>query len=420
MGRKKVILTAITLLFISLLSKAQSETYSLKHFVPMDDSMKQMIAFYAADTILVISPDTYLLTNEDKKIIESFVFWKQPPIHVYKTASELFPEDSLYHRQYVGPLYMFQPDVLPNLPVNILPVGFSYCGHSFTDPRDALYYMHPSGKMIFTNNNSPQAGFPYVSYLAGGAYPFYVFNGNQIVFTGMYNDELQQLNDMDVLRDAYFCPAIHSRFFNLYFPCGMNLEQSKDLGNELDQFVLQICANLTVDPSLIKPVTSYFYKNRIDLQYFIAAPLWQTVYGKSFGDINHITGFDLQIFKHEAGHSVINATLGINPSPFFSEGLRQYTDYGFNSDAYLKDLRITRENIQLLTPELIFDNGEQFFRNMTHYNISGVFTGFLIHVFGPIEFKAAYSQNSFEELFFSKGYTLEKLIESFKKECLTQ
>jgi hypothetical protein len=199
----------------------------------------------------------------------------------------------------------------------------------------------------------------------------------------------------------------------------MNAEQSRDLGNELDQFVLQLCANLSVDPSLIQPVSSYFYKNRIDLQHFIAAPLWQTVYGKSFGDINHISGFDLQIFKHEAGHSVINATLGINLRPFFSEGLRQYTDYGFSNEAYSKDLQITRENMQQLTPELIFDNGEQFFRNMVHYNISGVFTGFLIHVFGPSEFKEAYSRNSFEELFLSKGYTHEKLIESFKKEYLT-
>ncbi len=386
-------------------------------FIPMDDSLKAMLHFYDADTILVVLPDDYMIKESDTHALENFVFWKDKPIYTYKHESELQTMDTLKRIQFFGPAYKFSPKTFSDIPFQIIEDGFEFKGRRFCKAQDAFYYMHPSGKRIYTCRNGEDHPLVYIGFLAG-AYQLYVFHGNEIIYSG--NDALpsgeSRLNDMDKLRDNYFCRSINSRYFKLYFPCTFALDSVHDsLGTELDDYVNQLCHHLNVDTTNIQRINTYFYTSREELQYFIAAPLWQTIYGKSFGDINHITGFDLATFKHETGHSIIGTKIGFNPSPFFMEGFRQFTDYFFNEAAYTKDLKAFSDNRELLTPALVYAENVDFFRGMVNYSISGVFIAYIIEKVGLEAFKAAYAENKIDEMMKQKDLSLEHLIEGFKK-----
>ena len=289
-------------------------------------------------------------------------------------------------------------------------------GRKFDQPQDAFYYMHPSGQRIYTCRNGEEHPLVYIGFLAG-AYQLYVFHGNEIVYSA--NATLpfseSQLNDMDKLREKYFCHHINSRYFKLSFPGTFPFDSLSDsLGNELDDYVNQLCHYLNVDTTSIR-INAYFYTSREELQYFIAAPLWQTIYGKSYGNINHIKGFNLGTVKHETAHSIIGAKIGFNPSPFFLEGFRQFTDYFFNDSAYANDLKAFRDNRELLTPALVYADNASFFRDMVNYSISGVFTAYIIENVGLEAFKAAYAQNCLDELLKSQGLSVSELIDEFKE-----
>lgn len=385
-------------------------------FVPMDDSLKAMLHFYDADTILVVVPDNYTIQDNDAHTIENFVFWKDKPTYAYKHESELQAMDTLKRIQFFGPAFKFSPKTFSDIPFQIIEDSFEFLGRKFTRPQDAFYYMHPSGKQIYTCRNGEDHPLVYIGFLAG-AYQLYVFHGNEIIYSG--NDAFPSgesgLNDMDKLREDYFCRRINSRYFKLNFPCNFALDSVSDsLGNELDEYVNQLCRHLNVDTTSIQRIETNFYTSREELQYFIAAPLWQTIYGKSFGDINHIRGFDLDTFKHETGHSIIGAKIGFNPSPFFMEGFRQFTDYFFSEAAYINDLKTFSDNRELLTPALVHAENIDFFRGMVNYSISGVFTAFIIDKVGLKAFKTAYAANKIDDMLERHGLSVQRLIEDFK------
>ena len=403
-------------IIIMLCSLSLPASTQVPGFVPMDDSLKAMLHFYDADTILVVLPDDYMIKESDTHALENFVFWKDKPIYTYKHESELQTMDTLKRIQFFGPASEFSPKTFADVPFQIVEDGFEFKGQIFTQPQDAFYYMHPSGKRIYTCRNGEDHPLVYIGFLAG-AYQLYVFHGNEIIYSG--NDAFpfgeSGLNDMDKLREDYFCRSINSRYFKLHFPCTFALDSVHDsLGTELDDYVNQLCHHLAVDTTNIQRINTYFYTSREELQYFIAAPLWQTIYGKSFGDINHITGFDLGTIKHETGHSIIGTKIGFNPSPFFMEGFRQFTDYFFSDLAYTNDLNAFSDNRELLTPALVYAENIDFFRGMVNYNISGVFTAYIIEKVGLEAFKAAYAANSIDDMLELQGLSVQQLIEDFK------
>jgi len=408
-------LTGLTLILTGLNITLNAQ---VKGFVAMDDSVKAMFEFYKVDTILVVLPDAYTISKNNAEAVENFVFWKNKPVYQYKHESALQPNDFEKNLQFFGPVFKFRNKSLLDIPFGIEAQGFSYKGRSFQKPEDAFYYMHPSLRKMYTCQNGDEHPLAYLGFLAG-AYQLYIWNGNEIVYSGFETSptSVEQINNMDALRENYFCRKIISQFFNLYFNCSLPGDSiSHTLGKELDNYVVQLCLFLDIDTVGLKAIDTYFYSEREELQYFIAAPLWQTIYGKSFGDINHITGFNLGTFKHETGHSIIAAKMGFNPSPFFSEGFRQYTDYFFSKDAYSNDLKVFKENPDLLSKELVFSNGSGFFRGWVNYSISGVFTKYIVERVGLKEFKEAYKQNKVEELLAKIGLSTESLIEDFKTE----
>jgi hypothetical protein len=368
-------------------------------FIPMDESMQQLLSFYNTDTIIVVIPKGYEVKQNDKNSIESFAFWRENLVYIYKHESALHAEDMAKHQQFFGPAFLFETDVFTGSPFKIEKNGFSYQGRIFTKPQDSFYYMNNDATRIYTCRNSDDFPLVYHEYLAGGVYQLYVFNGSSITLSGFDKGDgsTPSINDTEKLSAEYFGQTISSQFFDLHFAYSYSAINSDSLASELDKFVVDLCHFLKIDTSGIPKMTTFIYSNREDLQLFIAANSNQTVYGKSFGNTNHIMHFDLGIFKHEAGHSIIGSKVGRNPNPFFDEGFRQYTDYLFSNEAYDNDLKIFKENAHLLTPELVLSTNNIFFGNMVNYSISGVFVKHLIDKIGLEDFKSAYAQSKLIE-----------------------
>jgi len=254
-----------------------------------------------------------------------------------------------------------------------------------------------------------------------GAYQFYVFSGNQIIYSGFQTDGITslQLNDMDALRSKYFGNRVKGLYSDFYI--SSSISDTSGFGNsvkDFNGFVIGLCQYLEADSSTIPHFITYFYQTREELQYFIAAPLWATIHGKSFGDINHITGLSMDICKHEAGHSIIGAAIGKAPSAFFDEGFRQATDYHFSTEAYKRDLEVFKAHQNNLSVELITGESVLFFRGMENYSVAGIFTHHLIQHSGIEAFKVAYRDNRMEALISELGYDWQMLIDDLKEKTI--
>lgn len=403
--------------FAMLLGSYITSNAQVVGFVPMDESMQQLLNFYNTDTIIVVTPNSYQVKQNDKKSIENFAFWRENLVFIYKQESVMQADDMAKHLQLFGPAFLFETDIFVGSTFYVEQNGFSYQGRKFVKPEESFYYMNKDANRIYTCRNSDDFPLVYNEYLAGGVYQLYVFSEISIILSGFDkgNDSTPSINDMHRLRSEYFCQTISSQYFDLHFACSYTAINDDSLANELDRFVIDLCNYLEVDTLDIPKVTTYVYTTREDLQLFIAANSNQTVYGKSFGNTNHIMHFDLGIFKHEAGHSIIGSTVGKNPNPFFDEGFRQYTDYFFSSETYDNDLKIFKENANLLNPELVLSTNNVFFSTMVNYSISGVFVKYIIDRIGLREFKRAYGQNNINETLQVNGLSLENIIDEFKK-----
>lgn len=385
-------------------------------FVAMDESMQQLIHFYQADTILVITPNDFEMRQEDKASLEKFAFWMPDLKYMYIRESELTFSNEEKHLQFFGPAYLFETGCLSDIPFQVEEKGFSYQGRKFLKPGDSFYYMNNEATRIYTCSNCSSAPPVYTEYLAGGVYQLYVFSESHLIFSGFdrRDGSAPETNDMDALRDSYFCQDINSRFFSLHFACGYSEINPDSLSSVLDRFAEELCRFLEVDATGLPGMITYIYQTREDLQSFIAANSSQTVYGKSLGNVNHIMSFDLEIFKHEAGHSIIGSMVGTNTNPFFNEGFRQYSDYFFSAEAYEKDLIVYKENACILTPGLIAATDFSFFNNMVNYSISGVFVKYIIDRIGLEVFKNAYAENKVIEVIEHQAGPPEAVIMDFK------
>ena len=417
----KCLIPGLWLSFIMQLMSLNSSA-QVQGFIPIDETMQSLIDFYNTDTLTVIIPDDYNPDSKARRSVEGFSFWRKDLVCEWIHESAFREVRPHGHLQYFGPINEFNVNILGSTPFTRADSGFVYHGRRFVDSGDAFYYMHPSGRCIYTCTNRRQSIHPYTAYLAGGAYPLYIFSGNQLRITGFDRNDgsTPSINDLDALRNAYFCKSIRSRRIHYFFPCSQKqLPDADSLISLTDTFVEDLCRFLQTDTSGIPLVTTYIYASRDDLQAFIAAPKAQTVYGKSHGNINHSMSLDMAIVKHETGHSIIESKIGKNHSAFFSEGFRQYTDYLFSKAAYENDLKVFREHAEMLTPSLVLQTENNFFSNMVNYSISGIFVKRVIEITGLEQFKKAYADNDLIELIEAQAGPLEALISELKDAALT-
>ena len=95
----------VTLVTVSLLF---SNSYVFANSNKDESSQKSSsltMAFYRTDSVLVVVPDASILTNMDKKAIESYVFWEKnqsKPVYTYKSESEVSKKDCKKHILFYG------------------------------------------------------------------------------------------------------------------------------------------------------------------------------------------------------------------------------------------------------------------------------------------------------------------------------
>ena len=406
------------LLFASAHSAlAQEEPY---RFAPMDEGFERIRRFHDVDTITVVYPHGYVLSEDEKALIEGYVFWEQGqnrPAYFYLDEHDLNAADSENHLQYYGPFDRFTNQHMIDIPIQPVSNGFQVEGNVFDQRGDAFFYITDDGTRLFTCRNSAEAPFP-ATELPLGAYQLNVLRDNELIYTGIYSEEgsTKDINDLTMMRREYFAETLESAYFDIYLARDLldNDTAPKAFVQKADAFVDALCNYLTIAPYKLPRTKLYFYNSNEELQLFLAQPLWQTIHGKALEGNNHITGLSLSTMKHEIGHTVIDFGLGRNPHAFWYEGFRQYTDYFFSEGDYQLDRRITLEHIDLLTPELIF-GATNYFNNEQHYPISGVFVRYLIDQVGYEAFVEAYIRDDMDTLVDSVFTSTDNLILDFRK-----
>lgn len=416
---KKIFFIFVSVVIIIFSCNKNAVGQDLKLF-PADENYTLTLAFHKADTILVVIPDSYAITDGDKKDIEEYVFWERwqkRPYYTYKKESELVENDVKKHIQLYGPFCDFRKLDLLNIPIKQINNGFALDGKNFDFPYDAFFYINDDGTRLYTCRNSNQTLNLYKTLGVGG-YQLYIFCGKEVMITGQYSDKnkTKAINLLDDERSKYF-RAIYTKYFDFEIARTHNYDSIKNnVALKTDEYIDSLCDFLGVDNCNIERMKTYVYRNNSDLNLFIGAPKWMVTYGKSLGDINHVCNFGFPLFMHEAAHSIIALKIGMNPSSFFVEGFAQYTGHFFSKSSYNDELEITKANLSLLTPELVREKSVSvFYSNPHYYPIAAVFTHFLISKIGLDEFKKAYSENKIEEVLIIKtGSNFNQLISEFK------
>ena len=406
----------LLLITISLITRLDAQT---PDFYPMDENLELLQKFYKTDTLLVVFPDSEPISAIDKLATEKFMFWGISPFFHYKKESDIDSIDLKKNIQFFGPIFKFQKEY-SELPVKKTDHGFLYKTESFNKENDAFYYVNENASRLYTCKNSGKAINQFYSY-GVGPYSFYIFRNAEIVYSGFVNKDLskENINDLNRYRENYFQHKTLS-FFKLNIAKTLNVDSLFNFSSkELDKYVINLCDYLEIDTNNIK-INLYAYADRIDLQKFIAAPLWSTVWGRCVGNVLHTTQLDLSVVKHETAHSIIFQKIGDNSNSFWGEGFRQYTDYLFNKEAYNTDLEITKANIEFLNEEILIGSSK-FFNHTENYCISGVFVKFIVDKIGFPEFKTVYSQQNIEE-YITKKYeiSMTELIAEFKDQLKNQ
>lgn len=266
-----------------------------------------------------------------------------------------------------------------------------------------------------TCKNSTDALSPFSIY-GVGAYQFYIYRDCNLYYSGYINlsTHQEQVNNIEKLKRQYF-EQRSTRYFNLNIAKTLNVDSIyTTMTEELDKYTGDLCKYLIMDTSNIQKMNLYIYANRIDLQKFIAAPLWSTIWGKCMGNVLHSSNVNIATIKHETAHSIIFQKCGDYSNAFFDEGFRQYTEYLFNKDIFYSDREVTKANLGLLTKDLLM-GGNNFYSNPQNYPISGVFTKYIIDKINFQEFKVCFSQKNLEKYLSDNFHlTMEELIQEFK------
>jgi hypothetical protein len=364
-------------------------------------------------------PHNYKITDQEKTYIENYVFWEQyqkKPVYVYKTETDLTEEDKLRNIQFYGPFYDFQLIEIQNIPIKQIESGFLFNNEEFTRSTDAFFYLNDEATRLFTCRNSTQVWNQYANY-AAGYFPLYIFRGNEVYISGYASDNGNEprINHIAKIRESYF-EKISTRYFDFKLAqtiCTDSLRQL--ILSQADKYLENLCTTLNTDTVGLERMTTYVYKDMLDLQQFLSMSPRMTIYGKSIGSINHVSTFDMTVFKHETAHAVIARKIGFQPNSFFCEGFAVFTGYVMKDNSYISDFDSTKSHLDLLTEEFIIGADQRFYSLPPMYPISGVFTRFIIDKIGIETFKAIYTQQNIEQAFVDKGFPLADLITEFKK-----
>lgn len=419
--KKVIIKIGLAGIFMICISSLQAQ---ITGFIPGDENYTLSLAFHTADTVLVVLPHNYSITEQEKTDIENYVFWEQyqkKPVYIYKKETELESDDELRNLQFYGPFCDFLSHEIQNIPFKQVERGFLFNNKVFDRPADSFFYINDKATRLFTCRNSTQVLHQYANY-AAGYFQFYIFRGNEIYSSGFCSintDELK-LNDIQKMREAYF-ETISTRFFDFKLAktiCTDSLRQI--ILQQADKYLETLCAVLETDTANLERMTTYVYQNMTDLQQFLSMSPRMTIYGKSFGDVNHVSTFDMSVFYHELAHSVIARKVGFQPNSFFCEGFAVYTGYLFEDNSYNGDLDSAKNHLDLLKEEIIIGPDHRFYSVPSLYPISGVFTHFIIDKIGLEKFKKIYAKENIENAFSEEGFILANLIVEFKNRLTSQ
>lgn len=397
---------------------ASSLQAQITGYIRGDENYTLTLAFHKTDTLLVVVPYNYRITDEDKVYIENYVFWDQhqkKPVYIYKTETELSQEDQLRNLQFYGPFFDFQLAEIQDLPVKQVKRGFSFNNEMFTRPKDSFFYLNDEATRFYTCRNSTQVFHQYAN-LAAGYFPLYIFRGTELYLSGYCSNNTRQprINNIATMRQSYF-ESIATRHFNFEVAKSLYTDSLRNvILNQADKSLENLCNVLKTDTLNLGRMTTCVYKNMLDLQQFLSMSPRMTIYGKSIGNVNHVSTFDMSVFKHELAHTIISRKIGFQPNSFFCEGFAVYTGYFMEDNSYANDLDSTIIHHNLLSEEIITGPDHRFYSFPPLYPVSGVFTRFIVDKIGIETFKAIYVQQNIEKAFMENGFPLEDLITEFK------
>ncbi|MFO7621827.1 MAG: hypothetical protein R6W81_11285 [Bacteroidales bacterium] len=409
-----------TFLFTSgvLMACTLSLQAQVNGYIPGDENYTQTLQFHNIDTLLVVVPHNYSISDQEKTDIENYVFWDQyqkKPVYVYKRETELTKKDELRNLQFYGPFCEFQLAEVQNIPFKQVDGGFLFNGEVFANPADAFFYINDEATRLYTCRNSTQAWHQYANF-AAGYFPLYIFRGIDLYLSGYWSSVTCQprVNSIPQMRQSYF-ETIATRHFDFQLAKSICSDSLRSVILEQAEKSLEtLCASLETDTAGLGRMTTYVYSSMTDLQQFLSMSPRMTIYGKSFGAVNHVSTFDMSVFNHELAHTVIGNKIGVQSNSFFCEGFAVYTGYTMADNSYDRDLDSIKTHLDLLTEDIITGPDNRFYSIPHMYPISGVFTKFIIGKVGMETFKALYAQPDIENAFRDKGLPLADLIAEFK------
>jgi len=126
-------------------------------YVQGDENYTLTLAFHKVDTLLIVVPSNYKISNQEKTDIENYVFWDQyqkKPVYVYKTETELTQADELRNIQFYGPFCDFQLAEVKNIPIKQVDGGFLFNNEVFTRPTDSFFYLNDEATRLYTCRNN--------------------------------------------------------------------------------------------------------------------------------------------------------------------------------------------------------------------------------------------------------------------------
>ena len=387
-------------------------------YIPGDEDYTQTLQFHKVDTLLVIVPQNYSISDQEKADIESYVFWDQyqkKPVYLYKHENELTKRDEQSNLQFYGPFFDFKLAEVRNIPFKQVDGGFSFNGEVFADQADSFFYVNDAATRLYTCRNSGQVSHQYANF-AAGYFPLYIFRGIDLYLSGYCSSVSCQprVNIIPQMRQSYF-EAITTRHFDFALAKSICSDSLSNLILEQADKSLEIlCDALETDTADLGRMTTYFYSSMTDLQQFLSMSPRMTIYGKSFGIVNHVSTFDMSVFNHELAHTVIGKKVGVQSNSFFCEGFAVFTGYLMDDKDYGRDMDSIKSDLDLLTEEIITGPDNRFYSVPLMYPISGIFTYFIIEKIGLAAFKVLYAQPDIENAFRDTGLPLVDLIAEFK------
>jgi hypothetical protein len=299
------------------------------------------------------------------------VFWDQyqkKPVYVYKSEPDVTAKDALGNIQFYGPFCDFKRDEVYDIPIKQVEGGFSFNNEIFSKPTDAFFYVNDTANRLYTCRNSTQVWHQYAN-LAAGYFPLYIFRNTELYLSGYCsnNPGPSRINHIMKMRQSHF-ETVATRHFCFKLAKLIYTDSLKQvILGQADNALKNLCLVLKTDTLNLERMTTYVYHNMVDLQQFLSMSPRMTIHGKSIGAVNHVSTFDLSVFKHELAHTVIGRKIGNQSNSFFCEGFAVYTGYFEQENSYYSDLDSTKKHLALLTEDIITGPDHRFYSQPQMY-----------------------------------------------------